>query len=63
VLLADSSKFTTSAMVRICGWDAIDQVIVDDMARPADIDLLERRDVAVDVVATVAAPPGLEAVR
>ena len=29
VLIADSSKFQTQAMVRVCGWDAIDTVIVD----------------------------------
>lgn len=29
VLIADSSKFQTQAMVRVCGWDAIDTIIVD----------------------------------
>src|ERR1700733_12915602 len=29
VLMADSSKFETQAMVRVCGWDAIDTIIVD----------------------------------
>ena len=30
VLLADSLKFLSSAMVKICDWDAIDQIITDD---------------------------------
>jgi DeoR family transcriptional regulator, aga operon transcriptional repressor len=30
VLVVDSSKFHSSAMVRICGLDVIDQVVVDD---------------------------------
>ena len=29
VLMADSSKFDSQAMVRVCGWDAIDTIIVD----------------------------------
>jgi DeoR/GlpR family transcriptional regulator of sugar metabolism len=29
VLMADSSKFETQAMVRVCGWDAIDTILVD----------------------------------
>jgi DeoR family transcriptional regulator, aga operon transcriptional repressor len=29
VLMADSSKFETQAMVRVCGWDAIDTIVVD----------------------------------
>lgn len=29
VLLADSSKFATSAMVKICSWDAIDTIVID----------------------------------
>jgi DeoR family transcriptional regulator, aga operon transcriptional repressor len=30
VLLADSSKFVTSSMVKICGWEAIDLIVIDD---------------------------------
>jgi DeoR/GlpR family transcriptional regulator of sugar metabolism len=30
VLLADSSKFQSSAMVKICNWDVIDRIIIDD---------------------------------
>ncbi|MFJ4172068.1 DeoR/GlpR family DNA-binding transcription regulator [Paenarthrobacter sp. NPDC089714] len=30
VLLADSSKFAARAMVKVCGWDAIDTLITDD---------------------------------
>jgi DeoR/GlpR family transcriptional regulator of sugar metabolism len=29
VLIADSSKFQIQAMVRVCGWDVIDTIIVD----------------------------------
>jgi DeoR/GlpR family transcriptional regulator of sugar metabolism len=29
VLMADSSKFETQAMVRVCGWDAVDTIVVD----------------------------------
>lgn len=29
VLLADSSKFSTPAMVKICGWDVIDTIVID----------------------------------
>jgi DeoR family transcriptional regulator, aga operon transcriptional repressor len=30
VLLADSSKFSIPAMVKICGWDSINTLIIDD---------------------------------
>ncbi|HEY7259975.1 MAG TPA: DeoR/GlpR family DNA-binding transcription regulator [Trebonia sp.] len=29
VLVTDSSKWETQAMVRVCGWDAIDTIVVD----------------------------------
>lgn len=29
VLIADSSKFEAQAMVRVCGWEAIDTIVVD----------------------------------
>lgn len=34
ILVADSSKFNRRAFVRICGWKAIGQVIVDDDLPP-----------------------------
>jgi DeoR/GlpR family transcriptional regulator of sugar metabolism len=47
VLVVDSSKFETSAMVRICNFDAIDEIVVDDGIRPAEEQLLRAADVAV----------------
>ena len=35
VLLVDSSKFTTSAAVLLCGWDAITGVVSDAPPPPA----------------------------
>lgn len=40
VLLADSSKFQTTAMVRICALDAIDRAVVDDGITGEQADLL-----------------------
>jgi DeoR/GlpR family transcriptional regulator of sugar metabolism len=56
VLLADSSKFLSSAMVKICGWDAIDRVIIDDALSREHRRLLEQQDVDV-VTVTAAAHP------
>ncbi|WP_239133864.1 DeoR/GlpR family DNA-binding transcription regulator [Rugosimonospora africana] len=50
VLLADSSKFLTSAMVKICGWDAIDRIIIDDGITADQRRVLEQQDVDVVVV-------------
>ncbi|MCU1477610.1 MAG: hypothetical protein JWQ64_2303 [Subtercola sp.] len=47
VLLADSSKFETPAMVRICDWDLIDCVIVDDALRSADERMLTEHGVEI----------------
>lgn len=47
VLLADSSKFNETAMVRACGFDAIDQVVIDDGINEAQAAML--RDQGVDV--------------
>ncbi|MET7402879.1 DeoR/GlpR family DNA-binding transcription regulator [Dactylosporangium sp. NPDC005572] len=52
VLLADSSKFFTSAMVKICGWDAIDLVIVDDGIAEEHRRMLEQQEVEVVAVPT-----------
>jgi DeoR/GlpR family transcriptional regulator of sugar metabolism len=48
VLVADSSKFSRTATVRICGWDAIDELIVDGGAQPDDLDRV--RSAGVEVV-------------
>ena len=48
VLIADSSKFRTSAMVRVCGWDAIDLLLVDDELTAADERMLVEFGVAVE---------------
>jgi DeoR/GlpR family transcriptional regulator of sugar metabolism len=54
VLLADSSKFFTSAMVKICDWEAIDRVIIDDGLSEEHRKMLEQQDV--DVVTVAPAP-------
>jgi DeoR/GlpR family transcriptional regulator of sugar metabolism len=50
VLISDSSKFSASAMVRVCGWDAIDRIIIDDELKPADEAMLQQFGVQVDRV-------------
>ncbi|MET8352522.1 DeoR/GlpR family DNA-binding transcription regulator [Micromonospora sp. NPDC005206] len=40
VLLADSGKFGSSAMVRVCGLDAVDHAVIDDAISAADAALL-----------------------
>lgn len=45
VLVIDSSKFHTRALVRVCALDMIDTVVVDDTITPADVALLERHGV------------------
>lgn len=54
VLIADSSKFDAQAMVKTCGWDAIDTLIVDDGISGDQQAWL--RDQDVDVVQVTAAP-------
>jgi DeoR family transcriptional regulator, aga operon transcriptional repressor len=51
ILLADSSKFSSSSMARICGWDAIDSMIVDTGLTPEDQAMVEGFGVSVDLVA------------
>jgi DeoR/GlpR family transcriptional regulator of sugar metabolism len=65
VLIADSSKFTTSAMVRTCEWDAIDRLIVDNGLRNVDEQMLAQYDMDIDKVAVepAAAAGGLELAR
>lgn len=50
VLLADSSKFRTSAMARVCGWDVIDEIIVDSGLAAVDRATMEGFGVTVDIV-------------
>ena len=60
VLLADS-KFYASAMVKICDWDAIDRLIVDDGISEEQQRMLEQQDVIVDVVTPVPDEVGVTA--
>lgn len=50
VLLADSSKFLSSAMVKICGWDVVDQIIVDAGLSGEHRRMLEAQEVDVVTV-------------
>jgi DeoR family transcriptional regulator, aga operon transcriptional repressor len=50
VLLADSSKFATSAMVKICGWDAIDTVVMDSGITEEQKAMLVEKGVALEIV-------------
>lgn len=55
VLVADSSKFTSSAMVRVCGMDSIDQMIVDDGILDSQAQMLENHNVQLTTVPLMAA--------
>jgi len=59
VLLADSSKFYTSAMVKICGWDAVDRVIIDEGLDEEHERMLEQHEVDV-VKVSVASPDSVD---
>jgi DeoR/GlpR family transcriptional regulator of sugar metabolism len=50
VLVADSSKFRTSAMVRVCSLEEIDEIIVDDGIRDDDRASLVRAGVEIRLV-------------
>ena len=52
ILLADTTKLSTVAMVRVCPLDAVDQVIIDDALTDAQRELFEHHGVQVDVVGT-----------
>lgn len=54
VLLADSSKFLNSAMVKICGWDKVDRVIIDDGINEDQERMLEQHEVDVVKVEIIA---------
>lgn len=56
VLIADSSKFLTSAMVRICAWDSVDILIVDDAITADEEAMLTGAGVTVDRVAARTSP-------
>jgi DeoR/GlpR family transcriptional regulator of sugar metabolism len=50
VLVADSSKFSTSAMVKACGWDAIDAMVTDSGITEEQRSMLAQNDVQVITV-------------
>ncbi len=52
VLLADSTKFRRTAMVRACALEVIDHVVTDDGLTEEDAEMLARHDVRVTVVAS-----------
>lgn len=49
VLLADSSKFSITAMVRTCEWDSIDRIIIDRGLSAENAELLARHGVEVEI--------------
>lgn len=59
VLLADATKFQSAAFCRICGIDAVHEVITDDRADPDAVARL--RDAGVLVTLVAAAQPGVAA--
>lgn len=50
VLLADSTKFSQTAMVRICTLDRLDEVITDDGVAPRHVAMVEAAGAHVSVV-------------
>ncbi|WP_189078298.1 DeoR/GlpR family DNA-binding transcription regulator [Mangrovihabitans endophyticus] len=50
VLLADSSKFANSAMVKISGWDVVDRIVIDDGIAEPQRRMLADQDVDVVTV-------------
>jgi DeoR family transcriptional regulator of aga operon len=50
VLIADSSKFVTSAMVKVCGWDDIETMVVDSGIGHSQKALLGQNGVKVEIV-------------
>lgn len=47
ILIADSSKFASTAMVRVCGLDAIDQMVVDEAILDEETEMLQDHHVNV----------------
>lgn len=58
VLLADSSKFEISAMVKICDWGEIDRIIIDDGLSEDYARMLESHEI--DVVTVSAGVPAAQ---
>ena len=56
VLIADSSKFQNQAMVRVCGWDAIDTIIVDSGIGDAQLRMLAQHGVKTTIVKAERSP-------
>jgi DeoR family transcriptional regulator, aga operon transcriptional repressor len=50
VLISDSSKFETSAMVKVCGWDAINTIVIDAGITEAHKEMLAQNGVAIEIV-------------
>ncbi|MFJ4172064.1 DeoR/GlpR family DNA-binding transcription regulator [Paenarthrobacter sp. NPDC089714] len=50
ILVADSSKFASTAMVRVCGLDQIDQIIVDEKITEEDAQKLQDHHVTISIV-------------
>jgi DeoR family transcriptional regulator of aga operon len=50
ILLADSSKFMTSAMVKVCEWDSIDTLVIDNDIDPDQVSMLDRAGVEIITV-------------
>lgn len=51
VLLADSTKFFSLAMVKICDWNSIDRIIIDDGLSEVQERMLDQNDVDIVKVA------------
>ncbi|PDQ34364.1 MAG: hypothetical protein B5766_12030 [Candidatus Lumbricidophila eiseniae] len=58
VLLADSTKFFSPAMVKICDWDAIDRIIIDEEITEDQERMLEQNDIEIVKVTHTSAPVG-----
>ena len=56
ILLADSSKFRSSAMVRICNWGLIDRVVMDDGVDDENVSLMRDPGTHLTLVPAAADP-------
>lgn len=50
VLISDSSKFREGSMTRICGWDKVDAIVIDDRLDDSTASFLEMQGVEVIMV-------------
>lgn len=50
VLVCDSSKFATAAMAKVCGWNAIDVIVIDDGLPPERARDLEAMGIELAIV-------------